>query len=65
MKERSKWKNIHIKAKMNYRKLNNELRRETDNAKEEWMKQKCEEIDELERKGRYDLMYHEVKCLDV
>ena len=28
------------------------------------MKQKCEEIEELERKGRYDLMYHEVKRLD-
>ena len=33
-------------------------------AKEEWMKQKCEEIEELERKGRYDLMYQEVKRLD-
>ena len=25
---------------------------------------KCEVIEELERKGRYDLMYHEVKSLD-
>ena len=31
---------------------------------EEWMKQKCEEIEELERKGRYYLMYREVKSLD-
>ena len=28
------------------------------------MKQKCEEIEELERKGRYDLMYREVKSLN-
>ena len=28
------------------------------------MKQKCEEIEELERKGRYDLMSQEVKSLD-
>ena len=28
------------------------------------MKQKCEEIEELERKLRYDLMYHEVQSLD-
>ena len=28
------------------------------------MKQKCEEIEELERKGRYDLMYRKVKSLD-
>ena len=28
------------------------------------MKQKCEEIEELERKGRYNLMYREVKSLD-
>ena len=40
-----------------YRKLNNRLRRETNNAKEERMMQKCEEIEDLERKGRYDLMY--------
>ena len=28
------------------------------------MKQKCEEIEELERNGRYDLMYRELKSLD-
>ena len=65
MEERRKRKNINTEeAKRNYRKLNNELRRETSKAKGEWMKQKCEEIEELERKGRYDLMYREVKSLD-
>ena len=28
------------------------------------MKQKCGEIEELKRKGRHDLMNHEVKSLD-
>ena len=28
------------------------------------MKQKCEEIEELERNGRYDLIYHELNSLD-
>ena len=51
-------------ATRNYRKLNNELRRESNKAMEEWMKQKCEEMEELERKGRYDLIYREVKSLD-
>ena len=46
----------HKKAKRKYRKLNNELRREINKAKEDWMKQKCEEMEELERKGKYDLM---------
>ena len=65
MEERRKWKNINTEEdKRNYRKLNNKLRRETNKAKEEWMKQKCEEIKELERKGRYDLIYREVKRLD-
>ena len=63
MEERRKWMNINTEeVKRNYRKLNNELRREA--FKEEWMKQKCEEIEELERKVIYDLMKREVKSLD-
>ena len=65
IEERRKWKNINTEeAKRKYRKLNNELRRETNKAKEECMKQKCEELQKLERRGRYDLMYKEVKILD-
>ena len=65
MEEKSKWKNINTEeAKRNYRELNNELRRENNKAKEEWMKQKCEEIEELERKESYHLMCHEFKSLD-
>ena len=63
--ERRKLKNINTEeAKRNYRKLNNELRRETNKPKEEWTKQKCEEIEEIERKGRHDLMYREVNSFD-
>mgnify|MGYP000509989947 CR=1 FL=1 len=39
-------------SRRNYKKLNNELRRETNKAKEEWLSQKCEEMDDLERKGK-------------
>ena len=66
MEERRKCKNINTEeAKRNYRKLNNELGCEPNKPKEEWMKQKCEEIKELERKGRHDLMYHEVNLTPV
>ena len=40
-----------------YRKLNNELRRETDKAKEQWWKEECTELEELEGRGRTDLVY--------
>ena len=33
-----------------YRELNNELRRETDRAREQWWREECEELEELERK---------------
>ena len=50
MEERRKWKNINTEeAKRNYEKLNKENRREINKAKKEWMKRKCEEIEELER----------------
>ena len=57
MEERRKLKNSNTEeAKRNYRKLINERRRKINKAKKEWMKHKCEEIEELESKGRYDLM---------
>jgi hypothetical protein len=43
--------------------LNNELRRETDKAREKWWEKECNEIEEMERKGRTDLMYAKVKQL--
>ena len=39
MEERRKWKNVENReGKLMYRKLNNELRRETEYAREKWMK---------------------------
>ena len=58
MEERRKCKNVN---KEEYRRLNNALRRETDRAKEKYMEEMCKEIEELERKGRYDLMYEKTK----
>ena len=39
------------------------LKKETDKAKEEWFKDQCSEIEELEKRGQLDLMYHKVKAL--
>ena len=61
MEERRIAKTINIKE---YRKLNNKLRRETDKAKEvPYMEEICEEIMELHKKGRYDLMYQKAQQL--
>ena len=52
MNERRKWKNVTTEeSKRKYKQLNNELRRETDKAREEWWKEKCENLDELDKKG--------------
>ena len=40
-----------------YRKLNNQLRRETDRDMEDI----CEEIMDLQKKGRYDVMYQKAQ----
>ena len=46
-----------------YRRLYNVLRKETDMEKEEWFKDQCSEIEELDNRGQLDLMYHKVKAL--
>jgi len=64
MWELRKWKNSCTqKGKKNCRRLNNELRRTTDKAKENWWKEQCEELEELEKKGRNELIYQKVKSL--
>ena len=58
MNERRKWKAVNTEVgKQQYRKLNNELRRETDKAREKWLNEQCKEMEELERMGRSDLVY--------
>ena len=62
MDERRKWKNSNTEAgRRNYRRLNNELRRETDRAKEIQLDEDLKELEELEKKGRSDLMHKKVK----
>ena len=66
MEERWKWKNINTelgKAVNSIRKVNNELRRETDRVRAEWWERQCCELEEMERKGRSDLLYAKVKEL--
>ncbi|KAG1714102.1 hypothetical protein GQR58_001748 [Nymphon striatum] len=64
MDERKKWKNVNnTKGKEMYKKLNNELRRETESAREKWWEEQCTELENIDKKGRSDLMYNKVKEL--
>jgi hypothetical protein len=65
MDERRKWKNISTEeGRKNYRRLRNELKRATDNAKKkEYLENICDEIMEFQRIRRYDLMYMKTKEL--
>jgi hypothetical protein len=43
MEERQKWKNVNTaEGRKRYRRLNNELRRETDRAREKWWEVECD-----------------------
>ena len=65
MGERRKWKNVNNEeGRRNYRRLKNELKRATETAKKEYLENKCNEIIEFQRTGRYDLMYLKTKELD-
>jgi hypothetical protein len=48
-------------GRKNYRRLRNELKRDTDNAKKEYLENIRKEIMEFQRTGRYDLMYMKTK----
>jgi len=64
MDERRKWKRENTEeGRRQYRRLNNELRRETDRAKEEYWEEQCRDIEELERRGQMDKLYQRVKKL--
>src|SRR6476469_5931218 len=55
MQERRKWKSKKTEeGKRTYRRLNNELRRETDQARERWWENECNELEELDRRARPD-----------
>lgn len=64
MEERRKWKNVStVEGRQTYRKINNDLRRETDRAREEWWKNQCQELEQLHLHGRSDLVYNKIKSL--
>jgi hypothetical protein len=64
MDERRKWKNVDTPdGKAAYNKLNNELRRVTDKAREDWWDSECSELEEQDKRGRSDLVYAKVKQL--
>jgi hypothetical protein len=48
MGERRKWKNVNTEeSRKNYRRLRNELKRATDNAKKKYLEKICNEIMEF------------------
>jgi hypothetical protein len=48
-------------GRKNYRRLRNELKRATDNAKKKYLENICNEIMEFRRTGQYDLKYTKTK----
>jgi len=64
MEERRKFKSDNTESgRKMYRRLNNELRRETERAREIWWESECRELEELDRRGRSDIVYAKVKKL--
>src|SRR6059036_3490862 len=64
MDERRSWKNKNDEyGRQRYRQLNNELRREAAKAKEEWWSKECAELEELDSKGRSDIVHAKVARL--
>src|ERR1043165_900868 len=65
MEERRKWKHQNTeKAKKEYKRLNNQLRKTTNKAREEWWKERCTELEILQEQGRHDLVYGKIKSLE-
>ena len=61
MEQRRKWKNQNTEeARKMYKKLNNELRREIEAARDKSWNEECAEIEEFEKIGRSDLMYYKI-----
>ena len=54
MDERRKCKNDKTQEGKKYRELNNQLRREIDKAREDWWRVQCEELEEMDKRGRSD-----------
>ena len=53
MDERKKWKKFSTDDGVKkYKQLNNELRRKTDKAREDWWMDQCQTLDELDSRVR-------------
>jgi hypothetical protein len=64
MDERRKWKNNESDhGHKEYARSNNDLRRTTDKARDQWWNDKCDELAEYDKRGRSDLLYQEVRQL--
>jgi len=64
MDEGRKWKNVKTEeGRRNYRRLRNELKIATENTRKEYLGNICNEIMEIQRTGRNDLMYMKTKEL--
>ena len=64
MEERRKWKHQSTdEARKEYKRLNNQLRRTTDKAREKWWEEQCRELELLQEQGRSDLVYGKIKSL--
>jgi hypothetical protein len=62
MDEAMKWKKVNNEEiSKNYRRMRNEFKRATDNAKKEYLEITCDEIIEFKRTGRYNLMHMKTK----
>ena len=60
MEERRKAKSTNVKE---HRRLNNQMRRETDRAEVVYMEEIREEIMDFQKRARYDLMYQKAQKL--
>jgi len=64
MDERRKWKNVNTeRGRKNYRRLRNNLKRATDNAKKEYLENIHNEIMDFQRTGCCDVMNMKTKEL--
>ena len=52
-----------IEGQQNYRKINNELRRATKRAREQWWNNICKDIEEQQRRGNYLGLYTKIRFL--
>ncbi|KAI5738261.1 hypothetical protein M8J77_004739 [Diaphorina citri] len=66
MEERRRYKNVETtEGRKMYRQINNELRRTTDKAREKWIQDQCENIEELEKRGKMEELYKTARNLTM